>query len=379
MLEFATDFWNALIAFLLVFSVLVFIHELGHYWVARWAGVRVEVFSIGFGAEIYGWTDRSATRWKVSAIPLGGYVKMFGENDFHPEDEGRPLTPEEQAVSFHHKRLGQRAAIVAAGPAANFILAIVLLTGLFSIAGEPSRPYAAVGEVLADSAAEEAGFAAGDRIVAIDGEDVVWFEDLQRVVSAQPGVTLTFEIERDGETQTLVASPKPKAVTGDSGTSEEIGVLGVSYSPEHVAFERLDPFTALWTATERTVTLTGNILSALWQIISGERTVKELGGPIRIAQLSGQMAESGVVSLVFFMAALSVNLGLINLFPIPMLDGGHLAFYAVEAVRGRPLNQRTQEYGFRFGMVLVLLLMIFATWNDIINSEWAEKLRQLIT
>ncbi|MCW5699862.1 MAG: RIP metalloprotease RseP [Rhodospirillales bacterium] len=367
-----------ILPFVVVFTILVFVHELGHYWIARRAGVRVEVFAIGFGPEIFGRNDSHGTRWKVCAIPLGGYVKMFGENDFESEEDEAALTPEEKTVSFHHKRISQRAAIVAAGPIANFVFAIVLLTGLFAAVGLPF-PLAAVGKVQEESAAAEAGFEAGDRIVRIDDEDIVSFSDLRRIVRDHPGVSLRFEIVRDDEPVLLRATPKSMEVDAEGGGKEMVGLLGVSPDPAQVGYERLGPIDAIITASDRTLGLTTQIFGALWQIISGTRTAEELGGPLRIAQLSGQMAQGGLINLVFFMAALSVNLGLINLFPIPMLDGGHLAYYIVEAVRGRPLDQRVQEYGFRFGLVLVLLLMIFATWNDLVQLEVVEFFKKLVT
>ena len=375
-MEILTYVWEWVIPFLVVFSVLVFVHELGHYLIARYNKVRIEVFSIGFGPELYGWFDRAGTRWKLSAIPLGGYVKMFGEHDFDDEGEAKPMTPEDEKVSFHHKRLGQRAAIVSAGPLANFAFAIVLLTGLFAIAGLP-MPLAGIGSVQPESAAAEAGLEPGDRIVGIDGETITWFEELRQIVSERAGVPLQLTVEREDEVVTLTAVPKATEI--DEEGRREIGLLGVTPDPAQIDYQRLDPLTSLWTATERTVSLVGQIMSALWQIITGSRTAEELGGPLRIAQLSGQMAQGGVVSLIFFMAALSVNLGLINLFPIPMLDGGHLAFYAAEAVCGKPVNRRVQEYGFRIGLLFVLLLMIFATWNDLVQLEYFDFVRKLVT
>jgi regulator of sigma E protease len=366
-----------ILPFVVVFTVLVFVHEMGHYWVARANGVRVEVFSIGFGPEVWGRTDRTGTRWKVSAVPLGGYVKMFGEHDFGGDAEQPAMTPAEQAVSFHHKRLGQRAAIVAAGPLANLLFAIVLLTGLFAGVGIP-MPLAAVGKVQEGSPAANAGFLPGDRIVGIGDEPVKWFDDLRRIVLDNPGVPLRFRVVRDGGELELTAIPRAAEQGADTGR-QKVGLLGVSPDPAQVGYERLDPLNAVWTAAERTVALTGQILDTLWQIINGTRTAEELGGPLRIAQLSGQMAQDGWISMVFFMAALSINLGLINLFPIPMLDGGHLSFYILEAVRGRPLDQKVQEYGFRFGMVLVLLLMIFATWNDLVQLEVVQFFKRLVT
>lgn len=376
-MEILTYLWQWVIPFLLVFSVLVFVHELGHYLIARYNKVRVEVFSIGFGPEIYGWFDRAGTRWKLSAVPLGGYVKMFGEHDFEDDGAAKPMTPEDEKVSFHHKRLGQRAAIVSAGPLANFLFAIILLTGLFAIAGVPT-PRAGIGSVQPDSAAAEAGLQPGDRIIEIDGESIAWFDDLRERVSRNAGNPLQLTVERDQEVIAVTAVPKATEVEGEDGL-RQIGVLGVSPDPAQIEYQRLDPFRSLWTATERTVSLIGQIMGALWQIITGSRTAEELGGPLRIAQLSGQMAQGGIVSLIFFMAALSVNLGLINLFPIPMLDGGHLAFYAAEAVRGKPLDRRVQEFGFRIGMLFVLLLMIFATWNDLVQLEVVDFVRRLVT
>ena len=365
------------VPFLFILTVLVFVHEMGHYWVARRNGVLVQVFSIGFGPEIYGWTDNSGTRWKIGAVPLGGYVKMFGEVAT-AEDEERPLTEAEIAVSFSHKTLRQRAAIVAAGPIANFLFAIVVLAALFGIAGNP-RPLAGVGSVQPGTAAAEAGIVPGDRILGIDGETVTWFEDLRRIVSAAPGRRLDIVAARgDGEIA-LQATPKAHQVADGAGGTKTIGLLGVAPDPDQIGYERQNPIAATWMAVERTFGLSTRILSYVGEVIIGSRTSEELGGPIRIAQLSGEMAQGGAVNLILFMAALSINLGLINLFPIPMLDGGHLTFYLFEAIRGRPLNQRVQEYGFRFGLILVLLLMLFATWNDLVHLKVFEFIKELVT
>lgn len=361
-----------IVPFVVTFSLLVFVHELGHYLVARGNGVRVETFSIGFGPSLFGWFDGHGTRWKVCAIPLGGYVKMFGEQDGGGEEDDSELTPEDKKVSFYHKRLGQRFAIVAAGPAANFVFAVLLFGGVYTFMGQlvSSDPYAAVGNVIPESAAADAGFEPGDRVVAIDGKDVTWFSDLQRIVSASPGKELTFDVDRDGHVVVLTATPRLTEVKGPDGEAREIGLLGVSPDRAQAVdeYKRMDPFSALWTGVKHTVSVTGQILSALWQMITGQRSVDELGGPLRIAQLSGQMSDT-VYAMIMFTAALSINLGLINLLPIPMLDGGHLAFYTLEALRGRPVNQRIQEYAFRFGLAFVVLLMIFATRNDILSDD----------
>jgi regulator of sigma E protease len=371
--------WYYIILFLFVLTVLVYVHEWGHYWVAKRNNVKIEVFSIGFGPEIYGWTNSAGTRWKISAIPLGGYVKMLGQSDL-PEDaeDERPLTEEEKAVSFQFKTIGQRVAIVFAGPAANFLLAVVLFAGLIMTVGTPKH-YAGVGNIMPDSAAAEAGFEVGDRILSINGEPVTWFSDLVRIVSSQPGVPLKITLRRGDQELTLAATPKPHQRTDKDGKTVEVGLLGVRYDPEQALYERQNPLYASWLGVRQTVALTANIFSYLGEMISGKRGAEDLGGPLRIAKLSGQMAQGGFDNLIFFMAALSVNLGLINLFPIPLLDGGHLLFFAAEAIRGRPLGERAQEYGFRFGLILVLILMVFATWNDLVHLRVIEFIKELIT
>jgi len=372
--------WNNVVPFLFVLTILVFAHELGHYWVARRCGVRVEVFSVGFGPELVGWNDRAGTRWKISAVPLGGYVKMFGEGDAVEEEGGeRPLTDEEKQVSFVHKSVGRRAAIVVAGPLANFLLAIVLLAGLFGIAGSP-RLLPVVGSVQEGSAAAAAGLQAGDRIVSVAGEATAWFDDLRRIVAEHPGMPIRLVYARGDVERTTTATPRTTTIADSAGIRREIGLLGVTADPGEVGYMRYNPVVAAWKSIETTVAMSGRILGYLGQIVVGARPADEVGGPLRIAQMSAEMAAGGLVSLVNFMAILSINLGLINLFPIPMLDGGHLVFFLTEAIRGRPLNQRAQEYGFRFGLILVFLLMIFATWNDLIyHFKVLDLFRQLIT
>lgn len=360
-MEFLDVLTGTVVPFLIVLTVLVFIHEMGHYLIARYNGVRVEVFSIGFGPEVFGWTDRVNTRWKFSMIPLGGYVKMFGDADAASRPSDAPMSEEDRNVSFQGKRLSQRAWIVAGGPLANFLLAIVIFAGLFMFIGQPFTP-ATVGEVIPDSAAAEAGFKAGDRIVRVDGGAIERFEELQTIVQLSAGQPLAIDVLRDGTEVSLQARPKP-VMQEAFGNEQQIWRLGISRSGAE--YKKHDPLTAVWRATLETVSVTGNTLKAVGQMITGARSTKELGGPLRIAQMSGQVAEYGFVSILSLLAILSVNLGLINLFPIPMLDGGHLFFYAIEAVQGRPLGERAQEYGFRIGLALVLSLMVFATWNDL--------------
>lgn len=365
--------------FLAILTVLVFVHEMGHYLIARRNGVRVEVFSIGFGPEIFGWTDKAQTRWKIGLLPLGGYVKMFGDADAasRPDNDMGELSPEERAVAFPYKRLGQRAWIVAGGPIANYLFAIVLLAGLFMAVGQPFTP-PVVGMVLEDSPAERAGFQPEDRIIEIDGSGIQSFEDIKRRISLGLGEEVTIVVLRDGHEVSLNATPAIVETTDNFGNTQTEGRLGISRSG--VEFVEHGPVSAVWTASKETVSLTVSILKAVGQIISGTRSTKELGGPLRIAKMSGQVAETGTATVIWFMALLSINLGLINLFPIPMLDGGHLLFYAIEAVRGRPLGERAQEYGFRIGLALVLSLMVFATWNDIVHHvKVVEFIKNLVT
>ncbi len=328
--------------------------------------MRVEVFSIGFGPELFGWTDKAKTRWKFSLIPLGGYVKMFGDADAasRPEAGLSELSEEERAEAFPYKRLSQKSWIVAAGPIANFLFAVVLLAGVYIAVGQPFTP-PAVGKVIADSAAEQAGLLPGDRILRIDGTEIQSFQDIQLIISLGLDEPIEIVVLRDGAEIALTARPILTEVTDDFGNQQKVGRLGISHSG--VELVRHGPLTALWRATEKTGAYTVAILKAVGQMIVGDRSATELGGPLRIAKMSGQVAEYGWGSVVQLMWMLSISLGLINLFPIPILDGGHLLFYAIEAVRGRPLGERAQEYGFRIGLALVLSLMVFATWNDIVH------------
>jgi len=364
--------------FLVVLSVLVFVHEFGHYIVARNCGVRIEAFAFGFGPELFGRTDRHGTRWRVCAIPLGGYVKMFGDANAAsmPDGSVAGMTPEEQAVSFHHKPLGQRAAIVAAGPIANFLFAIAVLTVLFTTYGQPYTP-ADIGTVNPGSAAEKAGLIPGDLIVEVGGESIGRFEDVQRIVRMAPGERLALVVMRAGERVALTAVPEATTLEDRFGNKHTIGLLGVGRVG--MDYRRHDPLTAVWQAGVETVNLVTGTMVALGQMVAGVRGTEDLGGPLRIAQMSGEVAQTGVVSFIWFLAVLSVNLGLINLFPVPLLDGGHLLFYGIEALRGRPLGEQAQEYGFRLGLALVLTLMLFATWNDLVHLHIFEFFADLVS
>ncbi|HUK06948.1 MAG TPA: RIP metalloprotease RseP [Stellaceae bacterium] len=365
--------------FLIVLTVLVFVHELGHYLSARRNGVRVEVFSIGFGPELFGRTDRAGTRWRVSLIPLGGYIKMFGDMDMSSVRTETPvdMTEEEKAVSFHHKRLIQRTEIVAAGPIANFAFAIVVLAIFFMTAGQPFTP-PDIGQVQPGSAAERAGLQPGDVITSVDGKPVERFEDIQQVVSANQGTPIDLTVRREGKELTVKVTPVVTDFTDIFGSMHHIGRIGVVHIGESRYVKR-GPVEAVGQAIAETWNMSTSTLTAVGQMIIGTRTTDELGGPLRIAQMSGIVAQSKPSNLIWFMAVLSVNLGLINLFPIPVLDGGHLLFYSAEAIRGRPLGQRAQEYGFGLGLALVLILMVFATWNDFVHLGIIARLKGWIT
>ena len=372
------NFTDKLLPFLGVLTALVFVHEMGHYLVARWNGVRVEVFSIGFGPELFGWNDRSGTRWKFSAIPLGGYVKMFGDADASSSTGAglEVMSDDERAVSFHHKRLGQRSAVVAAGPLANFIFAIVLLAGIFTLVGQRHAP-PTVSKVTANSAAEAAGLLANDRIVQIGETEISEFDQLRRIVLQSPDTPLEFVIERDSRLITLVIKPDPVEAKNVFGKMETYGRLGVVGIPGEMI--KHDPLTATWMATVETWTMIRETMVGVGQMFTGSRGTDELGGPLLIAQISGTVADAGWVSLIRFTAFLSINLGLINLFPIPVLDGGHLVFYLAEAILRRPLGERIQEFAFKVGFALVIGLMLFVTWNDIVRLEVLEYFGSLFS
>lgn len=346
----------------LVFCVLVFVHEFGHYAIARWAGVRVEVFSIGFGRELFGHTDRFGTRWKFSLIPLGGYIKMRGETI-------AANTPDEAgaADSFQTKSLGARAAIVAAGPMANFLFAMLALTVLFMVVGR-SVPVdfgeAGIGGVQPGSAAEQAGFQAGDRILAVDGRPIATFADLRDVVGESAGAELPYLVERDGAQLVLRAAARPRDGSGE-GASPSGYLLGVTGPAPLV--EKQGPGAALLDGARQTVVISWMTLGAVYEIITGSRSSDEVGGPVKIVQMSHDAGQLGWASLLTFAAILSINLGLLNLFPVPMLDGGHLVFFAYEAVRGRPLPLRIQEYALRGGLALLLALIVLVTVNDVLS------------
>jgi regulator of sigma E protease len=359
------------VPFLFVLTIVVFFHELGHFLMARWCGIKVMVFSIGFGPEIAGFNDRYGTRWKISAVPLGGYVKFFGdENAASVPDQAAAagMTEAEKNDSFIFQPVRSRAAVVAAGPIANFVLAIAIFATIFMTVGKQTTS-ARVDSVQAGSAAQAAGFQPGDLVLAINGEKIESFSDMQRIVSISAGEQLTVEVERANALVALKAVPQLKELKDNFGNVHRIGVLGISRSmaPGDIKTEKAGPVRAVVMGAQETWFVVDRTLSYIIGVFAGREAADQLGGPIRIAQVSGQVATAGFAALLHLTAVLSVSIGLLNLFPIPLLDGGHLLFYAIEAIRGRPLSERAQELGFRIGLAIVLVLMIFATFNDILH------------
>ena len=362
------NFGFYVVSFIFVLTLIVFVHEYGHFIVGRWCGVKAETFSIGFGREIVGWSDKRGTRWKVGWIPLGGYVKFEGDANA----ASMPSTPEleaqaqRSATNFHGKAVWQRSLVVAAGPIANFILAIALFSMVFAVVGVPvTSPQ--VDKVVEASAAEKAGVQPGDIIVSVNGEAIETFSDIQRIVMPRAGEALPVVIERKGEEVRVTLTPQATEVDDGFGGKVRIGLIGVSNDQTSRSFERKGLIESLQLGTLETwrvVEGTGHFIA---RIFAGHGGADQLGGPIAIAQISGQAASLGFYELLRMAALLSVSIGLINLFPIPMLDGGHLVYYAIEALRGKPVGAKAQEIGFRIGFAMVLALMVFSTWNDIMR------------
>ncbi|MBK9082921.1 MAG: RIP metalloprotease RseP [Rhizobiales bacterium] len=362
-------------AFLFVLTIVVFFHELGHFLVGRWCGVKVDAFSVGFGPELFGFNDRHGTRWRFALLPLGGYVKFHGDADgsSRPDAEALNAMPAaERQVSFYGQPVWKRAAIVAAGPIANFLLAIVIFTAVFFTFGRPVIEPRIAG-VQAGSVADAAGFKSGDFVLSIDGAPVKSFIDMSKVIAASAETELTFEVDRGGVRQVIRATPERKDVKTPFG-NHRVGRLGVqaSAAPSDIRVETYGVGESLQLAVAETwyvVERTGAYVGGLFR---GKETVEQISGPIRIAEVSGAVAKIGIDALLGLAAIVSISIGLINLVPVPLLDGGHLLFYAIEAVRGRPLSERSQEMGFRVGLALVVMLMLFATSNDLIHlfGKW---------
>ena len=366
-METIVDTLNYIWPFLAVITPVVFFHELGHYLIARANRISVEVFSIGFGPEIFGLNDRHGTRWKLSLLPLGGYVKFLGDANAAsttPAEDADVMSPEDQARCFHNKSVAQRSAVAVAGPVANFILAIVIFAILFATVGQQFTP-AIVGAVLEDSAAKDAGLRPGDKFIEINGREVTRFEDIQTTVLLNLGEPLVITILRDGRPITVHAEPRMVAARDTFGNETTRPQLGISVPA--VAFEQHDPGTAIWQSLKQTAYVITASGKAVGQMIAGSRSTEDLGGPIRIAVMSSQFAAGGIAGLAFFLAVISISLGLINLVPIPVLDGGHLLFNFFEALLGRPLKPQIQQIGQTVGLVLIIALMVWVTGKDILG------------
>jgi regulator of sigma E protease len=371
------SFLVTILSFLLVIGPLIFIHEMGHYLVGRWFGVKADVFSIGFGREIAGWTDRRGTRWKLAWLPLGGYVKFAGDMNpaSQPSPEWLALPADERNRTFQAKPVLKRFLIVAAGPITNLLFAILVITGLQLALGEQNTP-PVIAQVERGSAAEQSGLRPGDRIVSLDGAAIDRWEDVPPFVMMRPGERLTIEVMRSDRPVTLVAILRAVEARDKFGNHARIGRLGAG--PSRIVVQSVSVPTAVVSACRQVRQVIGGTLQGLGQMLSGKRSVKDLGGPLKIAKYAGEQASLGPIYFLWFVAVISINLGFINLLPIPMLDGGHLFFYAIEAVRRKPLGQQAQEWAFRTGLAALLALMIFVTVNDLASFGLWSKLGGLI-
>lgn len=365
------------VAFLVVLTVVVFFHELGHFMVARWCGVSIEAFSIGFGKELFGWTDKKGTRWKVCMLPFGGYVKFNG--DLGPASIPDREKLEEYATAareqghdpdnlLHFKPLWQRSAVVSAGPIANFILGVLIFAGIFMVRPEIIVD-PVVGSVVEGSVAEEAGFQQNDRILTVTGRKIESFRELSMLVSMSAETQIVVVVLRGGEEVTLAVSPRRVETEDTFGNKQKIGQIGITARASEEDIHRIhhSPPSALKKGVLETGFIIERTFVYLGRIITGKEDASQLGGPIRIAKYSGQMAQVSVLAVLGMIAVLSISVGLINLFPIPLMDGGHLLYYAFEAVLGRPLGERAQEVGFRIGLLIVLSIMVYATLNDLVD------------
>jgi regulator of sigma E protease len=355
--------WSILF-FALAIAPLIFIHEMGHYLVGRWCGVKAEVFSIGFGTPLARWTDKRGTRWQVGWMPLGGYVRFAGDMTAtsEPSAEWLSLPPEERNRTFQAKPVWQRALIVFAGPATNFLFAIIVFVGVFSFYGEP-RIDPVIGTVIAGSAAEHAGLRSGDRIVAIEGNAISRYDQIAMLVQVRANQSTRFTIQRGTSSFDVAVTPQAQQVENPGGAPVMLGRIGVASGP--VRMVSLKPWELPGAAINFTGQAVGGMMQGLQQIVVGQRSVNELGGPVKMARISGEVAQGPPIQFLIFMTMISINLGFINLLPIPTLDGGHLLFYAAEAVRRKPVGLRAQEWAFRSGLVVLLAFMFFVTVNDL--------------
>jgi regulator of sigma E protease len=370
-------FIGYILPFLVVFTILVFVHEFGHYWVAKKFGVTIETFSIGFGPEIFGWTDKAGTRWKISIIPFGGYVKYLGDADAssRPDNETiEKLTQEEKSKTMHSKPPFQRLLIAAAGPIANYILAVVVFFLLFATIGQRYVP-AKISQFTEQSAAQEAGLQVGDIIKSINGNPIKTFLDIEKFVKGNSNVPLNMLIDRSGQEMSLTVAPKETEEESSQGEKKKVGRLGIVRSPE-INYIQHNVLTAFVASITETLSFSCEMLSSIGQMIMGKKSADDLGGVIRIGNMMGQASQMGLPTLIWIMAIFSINLGLFNLFPIPALDGGHILFYAVEMVRGKPIPSQIQERAFMVGLFIILSLMIYVNANDLVHFKvfsWVQS------
>ncbi|MDA9629806.1 RIP metalloprotease RseP [Candidatus Pelagibacter sp.] len=359
-----------IIPFLILILVVVFIHEYGHYYFAKKYGVGITDFSIGFGKELFGWNDKSGTRWKICAIPLGGYVKFFGDRNVYSQADHQEIlekyNEEDRDKLFILKPLYQRVLIVLGGPLANFLLALVIFFSIYTFVGKDFTP-AVINEVQKNSPAMAGGLKNNDIILEIDGNEVKSIMEVSKFITMSTGNIINFKVKRSYDE--LIIKIKPNIVKGDDGLGNKINkrMVGIKLGAynDKINHVKLGPAKALYYASHEVYFVSTSSLKYIGGMITGKADTSQLGGPIRIAKISGQVATFGVLAFISMMAYISISLGLINLFPIPMLDGGHLMFYAFEKILGRPLSQKTQEGFFRIGLFLLLLLMFFTTFNDL--------------
>lgn len=368
MFDFAYWLLSYVVPFLAVLTVIVFVHEMGHYLVARWNGIAIQKFSVGFGPELLGFNDRHGTRWSLSAIPLGGYVRFVGDMDAASTPDLEAIEnadPELARRLFVNKNVWQRISVVIAGPVANVLLTFLILYALLLGYGRYSIP-PVIGEVIAGSVAQSAGLESGDTILSVDGYQVRGFEDFQRFIATSPARSVSVTLERSGAPQTITLVPEAVETKDRFGNNQRIGRIGVSRDVEQtdVVLYRPGPVEAVGMTFEEIRFIVQRTGAFLGDFFVGRGDVEQLGGPVKVAKVSGEMATLGIIALINLTALLSLNIGIFNLLPVPMLDGGHLMYYLIEAVRGRPLSMKVQEIGFRFGFALVLALMVFTLFND---------------